>query len=67
MSTKAVRLTPAVLTSVPWPAGELESAVDALTAGDVVGCGAAVMRACGLDPDADDLFTWWCAALPRRV
>lgn len=70
LSTTALRLTPAVLSTVPWPAGHLDEAIEALESGDVAECGAAVMRAYGLDPTDDGgraLFTWWCAALPRRA
>lgn len=70
MSTRSMRLAPALLAAVPWPAGPLDDAVDALRSGDVVGCGSAVVQAFGLDPTAaagGDLFRWWCAGLPRRV
>lgn len=66
MSSTAVRLTPAILGQVPWPAGDLDPAVGALAAGDVEGCGAAVLDAFGVaDEIAADLLSWWRAALPR--
>jgi SAM-dependent methyltransferase len=68
MSSSAVRVTPAVLGQVPWPAGSLAPAVAALADGDVDGCGAAVDGAFGLaGPKADELLSWWCAGLPRRA
>ena len=68
MSSSAVRVTPAVLGQVPWPAGDLGPAIAALAAGDVDACGAAVDEAFGLTgPEADELLSWWCAGLPRRA
>ena len=68
LSSSAVRLTPAVLGQVPWPAGDLGAAVAALADGDVDGCGAAVDAAFGLaGQPADDLLSWWRSALPRRA
>jgi hypothetical protein len=68
MSTQAVRLTPAVLSGVPWPAGDLDAAVSAIERGDVVGCGAAVLRSYGMSAeDSTELLTWWSEALPTRL
>lgn len=68
MSSSAVRVTPAVLGQVPWPAGDLDHAVAALGEGDVERCGAAVDEAFGLPgPKADELLSWWRAGLPRRA
>lgn len=60
LSTTAVRLGPAVLAGIPWPAGPLDTAVDALRQGDVDGCARAVCRAHGLsDAEAEPLVRWW--------
>jgi hypothetical protein len=68
LSSTAVRLNPAILGRVPWPAGDLGPAVAALAAGDVDGCGAAVDEAFGLSGrPADELLSWWRAGLPRRA
>ncbi len=68
MSSNAVRVSPTILGSVPWPAGDLAPAVTALRGRDVEGCGAAVLAAFGIGPDAAaPLLTWWRAGLPRRA
>ena len=67
MSSTAVRLNPAMLAQVPWPAGELGPAIAALADGDVEACGAAVLTAFGLSGEpATRLLSWWGAALPHR-
>ncbi|MEO1059476.1 MAG: hypothetical protein AAFY28_21425, partial [Actinomycetota bacterium] len=48
MSARVVRLSPALLESVPWPTGPLAPAVDALHAGDLDACGSAVVDAFGV-------------------
>jgi SAM-dependent methyltransferase len=72
LSARAIRLGPAALAALPWPAGDLTHGVQLLRDGDVVGCGAAVAAAysCG-DPFDDRLFDWWsrsvnAAAVDRR-
>lgn len=68
LSSTAVRLTPAILGRVPWPAGDLDPAIAALATGDVEECGAAVDAAFGLTgEDAERLLSWWRAGLPRRA
>ena len=68
MSTQSVRLTPSVLSGIPWPGGALDTAISALAAGDVAGCGRAVVEAYGLPvAEADDLLNWWIEALPART
>lgn len=68
MSSTAVRLSPAILGRIPWPAGDLTTAVDALTAGDREGCGAAVLDAFGLAGEAaSELLSWWRAGLPHHA
>jgi hypothetical protein len=66
MSATSVRLTPEILAEVPWPDGDLDVAVQALEAGDVEGCGAAVLAAFGI-PGAEALLNWWREGLPRRA
>lgn len=68
LSTTSVRIGPTVLAATRWPAGDLSPAVDALDAGDIVGCGQAVCTAYGLPPssaDAERLLSWWGERLPR--
>ena len=68
LSTRSVRVGPAVLAATPWPAGDLSNAILALQAGDIVGCGDAVMTAYAVsDADGDELLSWWAAQLPRGV
>ncbi len=68
LSTTSVRIGPAGLAATPWPAGDLSAAVDALHAGDIVGCGQAVCqayrrRASEID-DFEQLLNWWAERLP---
>ena len=68
LSSQTVRLSPGVLASVPWPAGDLEPALAAAMEGDVVSCGRAVLSAYGCPEDrADALLSWWVRGLPSRV
>jgi hypothetical protein len=68
MSSTAVRVSPAILGSVPWPAADLAPAVAALDARDVEGCGAAVLAAYGVDrSEGEPLLTWWRAGLPHHA
>ena len=62
LSATSVRIGPAVLSAIPWPAGPLASAIDALRAGDVPACGRATMVAYGLEDH--DLIDWWLNHLP---
>jgi SAM-dependent methyltransferase len=62
LSARAVRVGPALLRSLPWPAGRLDAAVDAVLSGDVRACGAAVDEAFGL-PQDHDVVAWWRTAL----
>ena len=65
LSARTVRLGPAVLGAVPWPAGGLDTAVGALQAGDVAGAARAATAAYGLAPDVvDELVGWWLATGP---
>jgi SAM-dependent methyltransferase len=67
-SAGAVRLRPALLASIPWPARSLDAAIAALAAGDVVGCGRAVTAAYGLaGDDAEALLDWWAQSVRRRA
>ncbi len=63
LSSRAVRVGPGLLADVPWPAGDLATAVAALAAGDVAGCGRAVDQAYGLEADGER-FEWWRGSLP---
>jgi SAM-dependent methyltransferase len=65
LSTRAVRVAPAVLGALAWPAGELGDAVAALRDRDVTACAAAVCVAYGIDADgAATLVSWWRSQLP---
>lgn len=64
LSADAIRLSPVTLAALPWPTGDLGSAVAALRDGDVRGCGAAVDAAYGVGDDST-LFDWWSALLGR--
>jgi SAM-dependent methyltransferase len=67
LSTRTVRLGPALLSAVPWPAGDLAPATEALAGGDVVACGRAATAAYGLDDEvAESLLDWWVRLLPAR-
>ena len=77
LSATSLRLGPRWLTELPWPAGDLGPAVDALRDGDVVACGRAVLRAYDIDAEAGSetadahgasgaqpLLEWWTERLP---
>lgn len=65
LSPGAMRLSPASVASLPWPPGDLGPAVSALAAGDVEGCGRAVITAFGITGGpASDLLEWWVRSLP---
>lgn len=66
LSASAVRIGPGSLQAVPWPTGSLEAAVNALRAGDVIACGAAVCTAYGLDL-RHRLLTWWSPLAERAI
>jgi len=60
LSTRTIRLGPAVLASVPWPAGDLSAAVASLRSGDALACARRVAGAYGLgDDEAIPLLAWW--------
>ena len=64
LSADSIRLGPVVLADLPWPAGSLEGAVDALRHGDLRRCGALVDAAYGIADDGA-LMVWWTSALER--
>ena len=65
MSARSLRLGPRWLADLPWPAGSVAPAVEALRDGDVAACGSAVVDAYGIDAaDAATLDRWWRARLP---
>ena len=67
LSTTTVRVGPTQLAGIPWPAGDLAGAIDALRDGDVDACATAVTTAYGIDrATADDLLAWWRERLPHR-
>jgi len=68
LSTTSMRVGPALLAQLPWPAADLSSAASALAEGDVAACGRAVMEAYGVDCRAGEpLLAWWLSQLPSRA
>jgi hypothetical protein len=66
LSASSIRLSPVVLGGLPWPAGDLSTAVAALRSGDVRACGREVDAAYGLAAGTrNTLFAWWSALLER--
>jgi len=63
LAARSVRLGPRWLVELPWPAGDVRLAADALRAGDIAACGRAIARAYGAD-DAGELVDWWLDGLP---
>lgn len=57
LSATTMRVSQRTLGLLPWPAGDLADAVDALRAGDIESCGRAVDAAYGVDDEG--LFEWW--------
>jgi SAM-dependent methyltransferase len=67
LSTTTVRIGPALLARLPWPAGDLCAATAALADGDIDGCGRAVTAAYSIDGnDAATMLAWWRSQLPSR-
>jgi SAM-dependent methyltransferase len=65
LSTRSVRVGPALLAQLPWPAGDLSEATEALAAGDAEACGRAVCAAFAIDRrDASPMLDWWRSQLP---
>ena len=64
LSARTVRVGPALLADVPWPAGSLDAAADAWRCGDLVSSASAVHTAYGIGSEGDDLLAWWRALLP---
>ena len=65
LSTIAVRVGPALLARLPWPAGDLSAATSALAEGDIDGCGRAVTAAYSIEDDeAAAMQAWWRSQLP---
>jgi hypothetical protein len=68
LSARAIRLGPATLAALPWPAGDVSRAAQLLRGGDVLGCGRAIAGAyaCGRTDD-DRLFDWWSGSVNRAA
>ena len=66
LSTRSMRVGPAVLAALPWPAGPLDDAVAALRDGDVDGCARHTIEAFGVGDGAAELLSWWSARRPGR-
>ena len=64
LSATTVRVSQRTLGALPWPAGTLIHAIDALRAGDVVQCGRLTDAAFGVFDD--DLFEWWLKGVERQ-
>jgi hypothetical protein len=70
LSAHALRLGPRWLAALPWPAGDLAPAIDALRAGAVSRCGMATDAAYGVGETAVGaalLAAWWRERLPTRA
>ncbi|HEX6658640.1 MAG TPA: N-6 DNA methylase [Ilumatobacter sp.] len=68
LSTRAVRVGPALLAQLPWPSGDLAAATAALISSDIEGCAREVTAAYAIDGRAaEPLLTWWRSQLPSRV
>ena len=66
LSPNTIRVGPTMLAELPWPAGSVNAAVDALRAGDVVACGRLVDAAFGIDVDERAvLLDWWLPIYDR--
>lgn len=69
LSADTIRLSPVTLAALPWPAGDLGVAVEALRCGDVRACGAAVDVSYGITGEStlfeSSLFDWWSELLER--
>jgi hypothetical protein len=67
LSARTVRLRPALVAAVPWPAGSLDDAIAAYEEGDLVASAIAVDHAYGIDRAAGArLLEWWTAWSPRK-
>jgi hypothetical protein len=65
LTTTSVRIGPAVLAAVPWPAGSLDQAIAALRDGDAIAAATATTHAYGIDGgDAPRLVAWWSTLAP---
>jgi SAM-dependent methyltransferase len=64
LSARTVRLGPSGIAGVPWPAGSLDAAVEALRSGDVVACGLEVTRSFGVSTD-HPMVAWWSDRISR--
>lgn len=68
LSARSIRLGPALLAELPWPRGDLSTAVAALGRGDLAGCAGEVTAAYGFQQDEASvarLTGWWLAELAR--
>jgi hypothetical protein len=66
MSASSVRISPALIGSIPWPTGDLSAATAALGHGDLLGCGRAVTAAFGIEADHPMIEWWWDLAARRQ-
>jgi hypothetical protein len=66
LSPKSLRVGVAGLSDLPWPAGGLHDAAEALNHGDIAACGRLVHRAFDIT-EQGSLTTWWEQHLPGRV
>lgn len=68
LSTRSVRVGPALLAQLPWPAGDLSVATDALINGDVEACGRAVCAAYSIEAHTSSaMLDWWRSQMPSGV
>ena len=67
LSPNTIRLGPTMLAELPWPARSIADAVDALRAGDVVGCGRLVDAAYGIGAAERSVLSDWWLPIYERV
>ena len=65
LSAGAVRLGPANISAIPWPAGDLGEAARSLRDGQVLACGRIVTDAFGVHAD-HPMVAWWAERIARR-
>ena len=64
LSARAIRLGPAALASLPWPAGDVSGGARLLRDGDILGCGRAITAAYAcVNAGEDPLFEWWAGSV----
>jgi hypothetical protein len=67
LSARSIRIRPAALAAVPWPAGPLTAAIEAYESGDLARSAAQVHAAYGINAaDGERLVRWWTALVAEQ-